>query len=76
MGGLAYQGIWGGTPWSWLVLGAFLASMNGCVLLAVGILGEYVGRIHEQVKDRPLYLLQETSDDRASGTLSLPDEAA
>ena len=27
-------------------------------LLCVGIMGEYVGRIYEQSKSRPLYLIQ------------------
>ena len=59
-----------------LFLVAFFSSMNGCVLLAVGIVGEYVGRIYEQVKDRPLYLLKETSEDGRTGKIPLPDEAA
>lgn len=28
-------------------------------LVSIGILGEYVGRIYEEVKDRPLYVLSE-----------------
>jgi hypothetical protein len=31
-------------------------------LLMIGILGEYVGRIYEQVKARPLYVLRETQN--------------
>jgi undecaprenyl-phosphate 4-deoxy-4-formamido-L-arabinose transferase len=30
----------------------------GVLLLGVGILGEYVGRIYQQVRDRPRYLVQ------------------
>ncbi|HZZ77424.1 MAG TPA: glycosyltransferase family 2 protein [Gemmataceae bacterium] len=33
----------------------------GAVLCTVGVLGEYLGRVFEQVKDRPLYLIKETS---------------
>jgi dolichol-phosphate mannosyltransferase len=35
--------------------------VGGCVLGALGVLGEYVGRIYEQVKGRPHYLLKEAS---------------
>jgi dolichol-phosphate mannosyltransferase len=37
---------------------------DGFTLCAVGLVGEYVGRIYDQVKGRPLYLLQESSDKR------------
>ncbi len=35
--------------------------IGGAILCGLGIVGEYVGRIYEQVKGRPLYLLKETS---------------
>jgi dolichol-phosphate mannosyltransferase len=35
--------------------------IGGAILCSLGIVGEYVGRIYEQVKARPLYLLRETS---------------
>jgi dolichol-phosphate mannosyltransferase len=34
--------------------------IGGCVLAAIGVLGEYVGRIHDEAKGRPIYLLKET----------------
>ena len=38
-------------------------------LICLGIMGEYVGRLYEQAKNRPLYLIQETfpprSEDRS-----------
>ena len=40
---------------------------DGFTLCAIGLLGEYVGRIHEQVKGRPVYMLQESSDERTEG---------
>src|SRR5262249_53537356 len=46
---------------SGLTLLASVYLLGGAILCALGIIGEYVGRIYEQVKARPLYLLKETS---------------
>jgi dolichol-phosphate mannosyltransferase len=41
----------------------FLASLGFCAqFLMIGILGEYVGRIYEEVKRRPLYVVAETKN--------------
>ena len=37
----------------------------GCVLLGLGIIGEYVGRIFEQVRSRPRYVVAEVIGDDA-----------
>ena len=42
---------------SLVVLGSFVGSLH---LICLGIVGEYVGRVHEQVKRRPLYLVKES----------------
>jgi polyisoprenyl-phosphate glycosyltransferase len=47
---------------SLVLLLSFLGSLH---LICLGVVGEYVGRIHEQVKDRPLYLVKEAIGLRA-----------
>lgn len=44
----------------WTSLAVAVLFLGGVQLLAIGILGEYVGRIYDQVKRRPLYLVRET----------------
>ncbi len=45
--------------WATLVVG--LAFSAGLQLLSVGILGEYIGRIFDEVKQRPVYIVGEES---------------
>ena len=47
-----------GFTWT-VVLITFLA---GTQLLSIGILGEYIGRIYEEVKNRPQYIIEETEN--------------
>jgi dolichol-phosphate mannosyltransferase len=44
--------------WATLMLAVSLAS--SAQLLMIGILGEYIGRVYDEVKRRPLYLVDET----------------
>ena len=50
--------------------------VGGCILCSVGLVGEYVGRIYDQVKARPLYVLKETSPVRGLGHTLRTEEAA
>ncbi|MDF9407169.1 glycosyltransferase family 2 protein [Pelotomaculum isophthalicicum JI] len=42
----------------WSPLVACLLLLDGVVLIILGILGEYVGRIYDETKNRPLYILR------------------
>jgi polyisoprenyl-phosphate glycosyltransferase len=45
----------------WTSLMICVLFFGGCQLMAFGVLGEYIGRILEQVKGRPLYLVQQAA---------------
>ncbi|MCS6765526.1 MAG: glycosyltransferase family 2 protein [Candidatus Protistobacter heckmanni] len=49
------------TP-GWATLSAGLMLFSGIQLLSIGILGEYLGRVYEEVKHRPIYLLARDED--------------
>jgi undecaprenyl-phosphate 4-deoxy-4-formamido-L-arabinose transferase len=41
--------------WDRDILAFFLI---GCIMFGVGLLGEYVGRIYQQVRERPRYVIR------------------
>jgi undecaprenyl-phosphate 4-deoxy-4-formamido-L-arabinose transferase len=41
--------------WDRDILAFFLI---GCIMFGVGLLGEYVGRIYQQIRERPRYLVR------------------
>ena len=48
------------TVTGWTSLLVTICVIGGTLLISVGILGEYVGKLYEQSKDRPLYLVART----------------
>ncbi len=50
----------------WATLVTLLCLIGGAILICLGILGEYVGRIFEEIKARPLYII------RCSKNVTLP----
>jgi dolichol-phosphate mannosyltransferase len=57
----------------WLGLSALMTLLAGVQLLAIGLLGEYVGRMHEESKGRPLFIIEQIVGRHApSPTLTMP----
>lgn len=47
------------TVLGWTSIVAISLFFNGLILMILGILGSYIGRIYEEVKGRPLYVIQD-----------------
>ncbi|WAA09213.1 glycosyltransferase family 2 protein [Fervidibacillus albus] len=45
------------TGWSSLLI--TILFFNGVILIILGLIGEYIGRIYDEVKNRPLYILKD-----------------
>ena len=50
----------GAAPQGFTALALLQIGFGGTVLLMLGVLGEYVGRIYEEVKARPIYVIEQT----------------
>jgi polyisoprenyl-phosphate glycosyltransferase len=48
------------TVTGWTSLLVTMCVIGGTLLISIGVLGEYVGKLYEQSKDRPLYLVART----------------
>jgi hypothetical protein len=46
-------------------LAVLMLVLAGVIIFSVGIVGLYVGRVFEQVKERPLFLIDQEADRRA-----------
>lgn len=44
----------------WSSLTVLISLIGGATLMSIGVLGEYVGKLYEQTKNRPLYIVSQT----------------
>lgn len=67
----------GNGPAGWLGLVAVLTLLGGAQLLGLGIVGEYLGRLYDESKGRPLFLIESivTSRQAPSAEMSSIDES-
>ena len=52
----------GRTIQGWTSLLVSLWFIGGAILVALGVIGEYVGKIYAEVKRRPIYFIEETTE--------------
>lgn len=57
--------MFGNSVAGWATVAAGIMFSTGIQLVCIGVIGEYVGRLYEEVKQRPIYLIDKTisSDD-------------
>jgi glycosyltransferase involved in cell wall biosynthesis len=48
-------------PWGWASLSALVLATSGVQLLVLGVMGEYLGRIYDEARARPLYIVRSSS---------------
>lgn len=55
--------VMGNTVAGWTSLVGIMALIGGIQLFCLGIIGEYIGKIYSEVKQRPKYIIETTTDD-------------
>ncbi|GAA0804090.1 glycosyltransferase family 2 protein [Psychrobacter piscatorii] len=58
--------IFGSDVAGWATVAAGIMFSTGIQLVCIGVIGEYVGRLYEEVKQRPLYLIDEVIESKPS----------
>jgi glycosyltransferase involved in cell wall biosynthesis len=48
-------------PPGWATTVIVLLFLGGIQLMGIGVLGEYLGRVYDEVKSRPVYIVKESS---------------
>jgi polyisoprenyl-phosphate glycosyltransferase len=51
----------GDTVKGWTTLILLIAGLGGMTLICLGIIGEYIGEIYNEVRKRPLYIIERTT---------------
>jgi polyisoprenyl-phosphate glycosyltransferase len=77
IGLIAYKLLGGtGLVQGWTSLIVVVLFLGGLNLLAIGVVGEYIGRIYEQTQGRPLYLVKDWVNGATAERFDVPEMAA
>lgn len=65
----ALYGLWAMIAWAagasvvegWVSLAVLVSFLSGVNIFVLGVVGLYIGRIHAEVKNRPLYVVEEAA---------------
>ena len=49
--------IWGPSPQGFTTLIVAIVFLSGVKMISLGVIGEYLGRVYEEVKGRPIYIV-------------------
>jgi dolichol-phosphate mannosyltransferase len=72
---LAARFVFHATVPGWTTVIVMVSLLAAVQLIVTGILGEYIGRIYEQVKARPLYVIAERINPAQEGVNDVPEAA-
>lgn len=60
-----FQWVRGATVVGWASLVCSIWAIGGLVLLSLGVVGEYIGKIYLETKERPRFIIQEIMDNKS-----------
>ncbi len=61
---MIYKLFFDGIVEGWSSLASIILFLGGIQLISIGILGEYIGRIFDETKGRPLYFIDEYNGEK------------
>ena len=61
------QLLYGGSAFGWPSMACIVIFIGGIQLLCVGILGQYLAKTYLEVKERPVYIVREASEEEEQG---------